>query len=317
MVDTIFIHYIVTALVVVATSVSVGISQGLVSSAACSAINMQPKAKDDITNTAILSTALIETASISGIFVAILLWFEPTKVVSDYVHFSQIGIALAMCLAGAAVGFFSALPAQQACFAIARQPFQAAWIFRFTLIALSIMQTPLIFAFIVSWLIKAQAWSAVTLADSLRLIGAGCAIGLGTIGPIWGMGLTTRATARGAGINRTASSSLMAFTFISQSIIETPIIFSLIISLLLLFYKQAALSLLGGIAMLAAGICIGIGTIMPGISAGRVARAAADRITIAPQLYNQILNVSIFAQGFIDTNAIYALVTAILIIFFV
>lgn len=313
--DAAFIHYGVTALVVTATSIGVGISQGLVSSAACKAIDIQPAVKDDISNTTILSGALIETAAIMGVFMAALLWFEPLAVPSWYVHLSQLGIGIAICLSGTIVGLASALPARQACLSIARQPFEAAWLFRFTLIFLSIMQTSLIFAFIVCWLIKTQAFTVTTLADSLRLIGAGCAIGLGTIGPALGMGLSSQAAARGVGINRTARNQLMTFSLISQTIIETPIIFSLIISLLLLFYKTAGDSLTTGIAMLSAGLCIGIATLCLGIVNGRVSRTAIEQLTNAPQHYGALLKISIFAQAFIDTNAIYAFIMAIIMIF--
>ena len=316
MLDAVFIHHSITALSVIATSLSVGLSQGIVSASACQAINIQPQAKDSITNTAILSTALIETASITGVFMSVLLFLEPAPAHAVYAHLAKIGIGLAICLSGAAVAFISAFPAAAACMSIARQPFAADWIFRFTLMILAIMQTPLIFALIISLFIKTQAAVTTTLPDALRLIGAGFAIGVGTLGPVYGMGLITRAAARGVGINRHAANRILSFTFISQTIIETPIIFSSVIAFLLLFYKSAGDSLHTGIAMLAAGFAIGLGTIGVGLNAGRVARNAVAQITHVPEQYAHILKTSIFAQGFIDTNAIYALIVASALVLF-
>jgi len=308
------IHYIVTALSVIVPCISVGIGQGLVGSAACKALNIQPSAKDDITNTALLSITLMEMACITGILIALLLGLEPVIGISEYVHIGQIGIALALCLVGACVGYFSSYPAQESCLAIARQPFAASWIFRFNLFVLSIMQTPLVFGFIIAWLIKGQAFEVTTLTESLRLIAAGGAIGLGCIGPIWGMGLLTRTAAKGVGINRNASESIMSFTFIGQTIIETPIIFALLISILLLFYKTTDGSLISAIAMLAASVATGLGMLNPGINAGRVARSAVEQITYNPMVYTQVLKLNIVAEAFINTNAIYALLVSLLLI---
>lgn len=308
------IHYAITALSVVVTSVSVGLSQGMVSSAACQAMNIQPHAKDDINRAAILGSALIETTSIMGVFMAVILFLDRSAPSTWYAQLAELGIGSAICLAGAAVGIVSAWPAQQACLSTARQPFIAGWIFRYMLIVLSIMQTPLILAFIVAMLIKLQTPFVSSLADGLRLIAAGLAIGFGTIGPIIGMGLFTKKTCEGIGRNRKAADTLLPFTFINQAFMETPVIFSLLVSLLLLFQKPAADSLISGIAMLSAGLVIGLGSFGPGLNAGRIARAAAEQIIQTPTVYSSVSQANIFAQTFLDTNAIYALITAILLI---
>ncbi len=310
----------IAPLIVVVTAIGAGISQGLTNKAAFKAIDIQPQARDPISRLALLCSALLETTAILGVFIAIvlLLPFMRGQTTTD-AYFSDlalIGIAVAMVSAGLCVGIFSSWPAQQACYATARQPFHAQWIFNFTLIVLSVIQTPLILAFIVSIFIRSQANSSDSLADAFRLIGAGCAIGLGAIGPAYGLAYFACTACQGVSKNRNSSARVLTFTFISQAIIESPVIFSMVISLLLLF-GTTAITLTKGIALLAAGIAMGLGTLGPGISSGRTAAAACKEIARDPELYSSLARSSIFAQGIIDTAAIYVLLASALIILFV
>lgn len=307
---------IIAAISVMATAISVGISQGKTNQSAFRAIDLQPTAKDAIAKLALLSSALIETAAILGVFIAVLLLLEnnePHNLL--YSEIAKIGIGFAIIATGFVIGLVSSWPASQACFATARQPFIAPWIFNFTLIVLSIIQTPLILAFIVALFIKAQAATVTTLADSFRLIGAGISIGIGSIGPAIGLALFSYTACKGLGINRNAAGKLLTFTLVSQAIIESPIIFAMVISLVLLFTTITTPTLATGIAMLSAGIAMGLGTLGPGLSSGRTAATACQYITRTPNLYTQLARTSIFAQGIIDTAAIYVLLVSFLMIF--
>ena len=75
----------------------------------------------------------------------------------------NLGIAFAISLSGFVLGLVSALPAQQAVLAIARQPFFSQKIFRFMLITQSIIQTPIVFGFIIAMFIKDQANPSIPL----------------------------------------------------------------------------------------------------------------------------------------------------------
>lgn len=310
-------NYLIASLTIIVSAISVGFSQGLTNKAAFQAIDTQPEIKDKISNLSLLSSALIETAAIVSMFVALILLFEDTQVINPfYSDLAKIGVGFAIICSGLVIGLVSAWPAQEACYATARQPFHAQWIFNFTLIVLSVIQTPLILAFIVALFIKFQATLAVSLADSFRLIGAGVAIGLGSIGPAIGLAHFARTAIQGIGSNRNASGRILTFTFISQAIIESPIIFALVISLFLLF-GGIPKTLIGGVAMLMAGVTTGLGMFGPGLSSGRTAAAACKEIAANPENYPALARTSIFAQGVIDTAAIYVLLIALGFIFFV
>jgi F0F1-type ATP synthase membrane subunit c/vacuolar-type H+-ATPase subunit K len=312
-----YVHFATVALTVAINAIGVGVGQGLTSSAAIEGINHQPSARNEITRTAILSIALIETAAVMGTFISVILLLQARHNNNSYYGgLAEIGIAFAICCSGFVLGLVSALPARAACLAVSRQPFFSQQITRFMMISLSLLQTPIIFGLIVSLFIQGQAATIETMRDSLRLIASGLCIGFGSIGPAIGLALFAQTACRGIGINRDAYRQIFSFTLISQAIIETPIIFSLIVSIGLLFLVPYSDSLIDGIALLAAGICTGLGTIGPGISSGRTATAACEQIAINPETYTVLSRVSMFAQGLIETSAIYAVLISFLLLFY-
>lgn len=305
-------HYLSIATTIALPALGVGIGQGLATWAALQAINEQPSAKSDVSNLVILGMALVETAAIMGFVVAFMLLFGSTTV-SVYGAYGELGIACAVGLPGFFIGICSSLPIYQSCFALAQQPFFASKIVRFMLITQSLIETPLIFGFIIALFIKNQTEHATTLLESYKCIASGLCIGLGCIGPSLGMAHFARTACRSIGINRNAYNQIFTFTFISEAIIETPIIFSLVIAILILI-SSAANTTLAGIAMLAASLCIGIGTLGPGISSGRTASSACINIAKNPENYGILSRTSMFGQGIIDTSAIYALLIAMMLI---
>lgn len=310
-----FFHYCTLAAIVGFTAIGVGIGQGFATMGALHALHIQPQARPDILRCLVLGLALIETAAIIGVTIALFLFFglAPSTVTFEG-GIAELGILAAMSLSGFTLGLVSAFPVREACLALARQPFFGQKIMRFMLIVLSILQTPIIFSFIISINIKDQISELTTLPDSLRLLGAGLSIGLGCVGPALGLALFAKKACQSIGINRSAYTSLITFSFISQAMVETPIVFSMIIGLLLTMLPSA--TMLRGYALLAAGICMGIGTFSTGISSGRTAGAACERIAIEPNSYAMISRTSLFAQGIMETVTIYALLVALALIFF-
>jgi len=305
------LYYLSIAFIVGVNSVAVGIGEGIANGAAIDAINRQPKAKSEIMNASILGMALIETAAIIALTISVIVLLGAVNIEKTiYFGIAQVGIAFAICFAGFAVGLSSALPTRKAYMAIARQPFASKKIIQFMLITQSIIQTPIIFGLVVAIFINSQAASTTTITDSLRLLASGLAIGIGSIGPVIGLGQFGAAACEGLGINKKNNNQILSFTFVSEAIIETPVIFALIISIVLLFLVPAGGSTIQGVAYLASALCIGLGTIGPGISSGRTASIACKQIALYPEQYSLISRTSMFAQGLIDTSAIYALVVA-------
>ncbi|HSC24743.1 MAG TPA: ATP synthase F0 subunit C [Candidatus Babeliales bacterium] len=314
-----FLHYGAIATSIAISSISVGLGEGLISWSALCAIDRQPTAQNDIMRVAIIGMTLVETVAILGLLISIfLLMYTNTDISNIFSHYSEVGIIFAMGITGLTIGFASAFPAQAACHAVARQPFFAHRISGFMLMTQVLIQTPMISAFLVSLFIQRQSGLAVTMHDSFRLIASGLAVGIGSIGPAIGLSTFAQAAINSLGKNTKAYDKLLSFTFISQALIETPIIFCLIIAITLLFVLPSTVTSDGidGIIFLAAGLCTGLGTLGTGISSGSTAAAACTQIGKNPDAYNILSRTSILAQSLIETVVLYSVILSLLMIFF-
>lgn len=312
------LNYATIVTTVVFSSMGVAIGGTIASLAAIKAMYIQPKAKTDIYKASVLGMALTETAGIIGLVVTMLLLMTRDAQVVDrlYWSISNLGIAFAIGITGFTIGLVSAFPVKYSCLAIARQPFFATKILNLMMLTLSFIQTPIIFAFIISLLINYQAPYAGHMVDSMRYLGAGLCIGLGSIGAAVGLAIYSKAACQAVGINRESYSKVITFTFISEALIETPVVFALVTSLLLITGASTT-SLTAGIAMLCAALCTGVSNIAPGISSGRTAGSACEQIAKKTENFSIISGTSIIAQGFIDSFTIYGWLISLLLIFFV
>lgn len=314
-----FLHYGAITTSIAISSISVGLGEGLISWSALTAIDRQPSSKDDIMRVAIIGMTLVETVAILGLLVSIfLLIYTDVQSTNVFSYYSEIGIIAAMGITGLTIGLASTLPAQAACHAIARQPFIAHRISAFMLVTQVLIQTPMISAFIVSLFIQGQSYSAFTMADSLRLIASGLCVGIGSIGPAIGLSAFAKSAVTSLGKNPKAYDKLLSFTFISQALIETPIIFCLIIATTLLFVipHTASNGPIDGIIFLAAGLCTGLGTLGVGIASGKTAAVACTQIGENPESYNILSRTSILAQTLIETMVLYTVILSLLMLLF-
>ena len=314
-----FLHYGAITASMALSSISVGLGEGLVSWSALKAIDRQPQARADVVRVALIGMTLVETVAILGFLVSILLIIY-TNIESDnpFAYYSEIGIIAAMGITSFVIGFASTLPAQAACDAVARQPFFSHRISGFMLLVQILIQTPMISAFLVSLFIQGQANSAASLSDSLRLIASGLCIGLGSIGPAIGLSSFAHTAIKQLGKNTKAYDKLLSFTFISEALIETPIIFCLIIAVTLLFVVPSTTVENGidGIIFLSAALCTGFGTLGAGISSGKTASAACTQIGENPESYSILSRTSILAQTLIETMVLYTAILSLLMILF-
>ncbi|HEV2917447.1 MAG TPA: ATP synthase F0 subunit C [Candidatus Babeliales bacterium] len=308
-------HFTTIGLSIALNSLGAGIGEGIVGYAALKASNRQPQAHGDIVRLALIGTALIETTAIIGIFVAFMLLLG--KYPSHYQGIAQLGIAFAICLSGFIVGIVSALPIQEAVDAIARQPFFAQKILGFTIITQALIQTPVIVGFIIALIINAQVPFAHCLADALRLISSGLCIGLAGIGPAIGLAIFAQTACHTIARYPTLYRNLLSFTLISQTLVETPVIFAFLVSLMILFFvpRLHEEQLIAGIATIAAALCTGFGTFGVGISSGNTAGYACKAIASNTSLQNIISRISLFAQALIETSVIYAVLISMSLLF--
>jgi F-type H+-transporting ATPase subunit c len=314
--DNFLLHYGTLGLTIASTSIGAGIGEGMAGVAALKALDRQPHASGDILRISVITTALIETTAIIGLFMAMMLLMGTPQEPAPYTFLAEIGIALALCVTGFVIGIASGFPAQEAVYAVARQPLMAPKILGFTIITQALVQTPIIAGFVVALLIKNFALTADSFPEALRLIAAGLCVGIGGIGPAIGLARFAQQASRALGLCKEAYGRIISFSLVSQTLIETPLIFALIVSLMIIFVIPPLdeTQLITGIGTLAAALAAGIGTIGTGISSGVVSGTVCE-ILATDERAKTLPRTSMFAQALIETTTIYAVLISLVILF--
>lgn len=68
-------------------------------------------------------------------------------------------------------------------------------------------------------------------------------------------------------------------------------------------------------AYIAAGICMGLGTIGPALAQGYIGGKACESISKRPESYNLIMRALLLGLVTVETSAIYALLVALILLF--
>lgn len=145
--------------------------------------------------------------------------------------------------------------------------------------------------------------------------GAACCMGLGAIGSAVGIGYAGSMAVRGIMRQPKASGDIMRTMFIGMAIAESPCIFALLIALMILFVKGENQSMIHGFAVLAAGICMGVGAMGPGIGEGFAAGKACEGVSRNPTASGVLTRTMLIGQAISESTAIYSLVVALLMLF--
>jgi F0F1-type ATP synthase membrane subunit c/vacuolar-type H+-ATPase subunit K len=307
------VHYGVISLISVLAGLGAGIGQGIAAIGAFKAVDRQPSVESEVNKSIILALAIIETAVVLGLIFIMILFFKNTT--GFYQILSEVGIGCALGIPAFVIGVASGLPAYSAMMSIARQPFMARKMTNAMLLTQSIIQTPIIFGFLIATVINYQLTTAYSLNDALRLIASGLSVGLASVGSAIGLGYFAYVAAESLGKNSNQYSKILSFTFLSQAIIETPLIFSAIIGFWITqTYIAPTNDIVSGIACLASAIAVGIGTWGSSISSGKTAGSACRQIALHPSMYGKLSKSSVLFQGIIDTSAIFAFIISIILL---
>ena len=309
--------YLSLGTIVVATSSGAGLAGGLASRYLLQAMSRAPSSRAALMRAFIIGAALIETGAILGIVVALMLlssFPSGSQLINNYL-LVHTGMACALGITGFVVALASCYVLQNALYALSRQPLFSNKIIRLMLLSQTIIQTPLIFSFLVSLIMYSQLNSTLTLLGGVKCLAAGLSIGLGSIGPLIGLMNFARAAMKALARNRDAYGKIVPFSFISQAIIETPIIFALLIAIIMLLVPLKNLEGSKGIIIyIVTGLLMGLGTLGAGISSGKTAQAACEQLAIAPAHSSLIARTSVVAQGIIDAVAIYVFLIALMLL---
>jgi ATP synthase F0 subunit c len=105
---------------------------------------------------------------------------------------------------------------------------------------------------------------------------------------------------------------------VGQAVSQTPSIFGLLVSFILMFKTfPEATSLSAAMALLAAGICMGFGGIGPGIGNGMTAEGAVRWVARRLEFSGELMRTMLVGQAVAQSTAIYAMVISLVLIFVV
>ena len=312
---TAFIHTFAIIAPVGLTALGSSYGGGIASKSALLSIDQQPKAKDFIVRTLLIGLALIETSTIIGLLVTFYIMKQTSSIQNIYQAIATLGASLAIALPSMVVAYSSARALRQTTPAIARQPFFARKIINLMILTQSLIQTPVIFGFILSMIILGNVHLVTTSGQAFGFLASGLCLGIGVMGPTYGLGTFAGSVCQSVGKARHAYSKLLTFSLVGGAVIETPNIFALVVSVLIAHLsKTPATGLLASVVFISAGLCTGLGTIGAGVTSGMIAAKTANKIADDIEQYGAYSRMCMLAQGLVDTNALYTLIVSLVIL---
>lgn len=299
-------------------AIGAAVGEGYTASCANEAIGRRPERSGDILKNMLVGEAVAETSAIFALLIALILLFTSngSGTLSIFILFSS-GLCMGFGAIGAGIG--SGFPAGACCLGIARQPEVKDKLTTNMLIGASISQTTSIYALAIALVMLFLDFSSYPVAPTwAAILGAGLAVGLAAIGPAIGEGLAAQSACAGIARHPQAGSRITNIMFLGMAVAESTGVYGLLISMILVFRKCDPTSDIGAaMALLSAGLCIGIGAIGPGIGEGMAASKAIEWIGRNENEAGLLTRTMLVGQAVSESTGIYALVIAFVMIFVV
>ena len=298
-------------------AIGAAIGEGHTAAMANIAVARNTDASGEIFKNMLVGQAVAESASIFALVVAILLLFldpgNPTLVKAA----ALFGAGLSMGFGAIGSGVGSGYPAGAACFGISRQPAVSSQLTTNMLIGSAVCQTPAIFSMVVAlMLIFIDFGSAPAHPTWAAMLGAGVSMGLAAIGSGYGGGLAAGASCEGIARQPQTVANVTTIMLVGQAVAQTPSIFGLLISFILMFKSfPESTALSAAMALLGAGLCMGFGGIGPGIGNGMAAEGAVRWVARNREHSGDLMRMMLVGQAVSQSTAIYAMVVSLVLIF--
>lgn len=307
------LHYFGLSIAVFLSACGVGIGQGLIGSQTADSSTRQPMGGAQRFTAMIIGLAITETGGILGLVIAsILLMGRVGQALSLGCGLAELGIGLVVGVCAAVVGIAAGYMVSAAIAAIGRQPLFGSKILTLMLIVLSFIEAPVIFSFIVALLVNLRNTASISVYSGFYLFGSCLVLALGCIGPIIGQSIFGHNAMRALGNNTHIYSRLFTYALICIAVIETPIIFSLLLAFLFLYGPQSAHATCSGVVvLLSAAIAMGVGALGAGVANGYVAARGCEQIAANESSYGAIFRTTMISVTIIESAAIYSFIIAL------
>jgi ATP synthase F0 subunit c len=299
-------------------AIGAAIGEGYTAADANEAIGRNPEQSGDILKSMLVGQAIAESAGIFALVIALMLLFTkfPSHILSVPV---LLGAGLCMGLGAIGSGVGSGFPAGAACKGMSRQPAMSSRLTTNMLIGSAVCQTPAIFSLVVSFILLFTDFSANPVSPTwAAILGAGISSGFGAIGSGLGGGLVAQASCEGISRQPLTVTPVTNVMLLGQAVTQTTAIYALLVSFILMFKSFPATDALAPpMALLAAGICMGIGAIGPAVGEGFAGQGAVAWIARNKEHVADLTRSMLVGQAVAESTGIYSLVIALVLIFVV
>lgn len=225
-----------------------------------------------------------------------------------------IGAGFALGLGGIGASIGMGMAAGQANEGIMRQPQQQGVLLRTMLIGQAVGSSPSIFALVVGLLILFLAGTPGPV-QAAAMIGAGLSIGLGCLGSGVGCGWPAGAACDGVARNPHKGTNIASSMVLGQAVAQSPSIFALVISLILIFLPITAEGIAAMAIAMGAGLAMGASALGPGFGSGATAGGAVSGISHWPASQGITVRTMLIGQAVCQTPAIFGLLVSFIMLF--
>jgi ATP synthase F0 subunit c len=300
-------------------AIGAAIGEGYTAAQANLAVSRDPKNSGEIFKNMLVGQAVAESASIFALVIAILLLFLDVPVPTLLKAAALFGAGISMGFGAIGSGIGSGYPGGKACAGIARQPAVASQLTTNMLIGSAVCQTPAIFSMVVALMLMFINFGNAPLFPTwAAYLGAGISMGLAAIGSGYGGGLAAGASCEGIARQPKTAANVTTIMLVGQAVSQTPSIFGLLVSFILMFKSfPESTALSASMALLGAGICTGFGGIGPGLGNGMTAEGAVKWVARNVEHAGDLMRIMLVGQAVSQSTAIYAMVVSLVLIFVV
>jgi len=298
-------------------AIGAALGEGYTAGLANQALSQKPEQSGDIMKNMLVGQAVAESAAIFALVIAILLIFMDVPSDNLLSAASLMGAGLCMGFGAIGSGIGSGFPGGQACLGLARQPVVAHKLTTNMLIGSAVCQTPAIFSMVVALMLIFMDFTNAPLSPTwAALLGAGISTGLAAIGSGLGGGLAAGASCESIARNPETFGQVTTTMLVGQAVSQTPSIFGLLISFVLMFVTfQESATLGAAMALLGAGLCMGFGGIGPGIGNGLTAQGAVKWVSRNVDAAGELMRTMLVGQAVSQSTSIYAMVVSLVLVF--
>ena len=152
------------------------------------------------------------------------------------------------------------------------------------------------------------------------LVGAALSIGLGAIGPGLGIGFAGSKAAEAVARQPAAAGKITKMMLVGQAVTESTAIFSLLIAFVMIFRTfpiPEKITLYHLMAVIGAGVSMGLGSIGPGAGSGFANGTACEGVGRNPDTEALVLRTMLIGQALAQSLGVFALVVSMFLLYLI